>query len=241
MKTILILSQDKEMFNLVFGTFRRDGFSCALIENTGELFKKFEEAGDNRPSAVILDLDNTDDVSGWDVCKIIKKEKDTKNIPIIMVTGNYKTSTDIVFGFQHGVDDYVIKPFNPNVLLARVKAILRRSADIVVRRKAPLSSSDKKIIVDVDKRIVRLCKKKKGRCEIADGFTPKEFDLLCLFLKKQNQALSREVIAESVWGEGFFDSSRTIDKHIETLRKKLGILGTRIASVSGVGYKFREK
>jgi len=241
MKNILILSQDKEIFNLISGIFKRDGFLCVQVDGVNELFKRFENFRNNRPASFILDLDNIDDVSGWDVCKILKKEKDTKNIPVIMLTGNYKTSTDIVFGFQHGIDDYVIKPFNPNVLLARIKAILRRSVDILVPKKTSLASSDKKIIIDVEKRTVRLYKKNKNRCEITEGFTPKEFELLCLFLKKPNQALSRDMIAETVWGEGFFDSSRTIDKHIETLRRKLGVLGQRIISISGVGYKFKEK
>jgi len=239
MKNIPILSQDKEIFNIVFSTFKRDGFLCLLIESTDQLFKRFEDFKNNHPPLIILDLDNIDDVSGWDVCKILKKERDIKNIPVIMITGNYKTSTDIVFGFQHGIDDYIIKPFNPNVLLARVKAILRRSADVVVQKRTTLLSSDKKIIIDVENRIVRLHKKNKGKCEVAEDLTPKEFELLCQLLKKQDQVLSRDMISETVWGDGFFDSSRTIDKHIETLRKKLGAFGARIISVSGMGYKFK--
>lgn len=208
-------------------------------DSADELFKRTDEFKNNRPVSIILDLDITDDVSGWDVCKVLKKEKNTKNIPVVMVTGNYKTSTDIVFGFQHGIDDYVIKPFNPNVLLARIKAILRRNVYVELPKQTILSSSDKKIIIDVDKRTVRLARKSGVKGEITEGFTPKEFELLCLFLKKQNQVLSRDVIAETVWGEGFFDSSRTIDKHIENLRSRMGALGSKIISVSGVGYKFK--
>jgi two-component system alkaline phosphatase synthesis response regulator PhoP len=243
MKDILVFTQDTQVFNLVAETLKRDDFKCVLAKSASDLFRMLENSGNTLPEMVILDLDVFDDVSGWDVCKVIKKDNHTRNIPVIMITGSYKTSTDVVFGFQHGIDDYMIKPFNPNILLARIKAILRRSVTVSVPRKENLISADKRISVDMEKRLVYLSDRKKGKTtrSVADSFTPKEFDLLCLFLRKSNQVITRSVIAETVWGQGFFDTSRTIDKHIETLRRKLGVFGTRIVSVSRVGYKFIDK
>lgn len=239
MKKILIVDDDKNIRELLSETLKKDGFTVISAKDADSCFIKLEENKNTPPDLIILDL-NLPGVSGWDICKILKKEKKTQHIPVIMITGHYKSPTDTIFGFQHGVDDYVTKPFNPNVLLARVKAILRRSVNAPSESEF-LTSSDKKIIVDVNNRAVKLSsyKKTNGGCEILD-LTPKEFELLCLFLKKPNQILSRTLIAETIWQQDYFDTSRTIDKHVETLRKKLGSIGERIITVSGVGYKFVE-
>ncbi|MBI5574580.1 MAG: response regulator [Elusimicrobia bacterium] len=129
MKKILIVDDDKEIRELISETLKKEGFSSVLAKDADECFKKLKENKHSPPDLIILDL-NLPGVSGWDVCKILKKEKETQTIPVIMCTGYYKSSSEIVFGFQHGVDDYVTKPFNPNVLLARIKAILRRSANL---------------------------------------------------------------------------------------------------------------
>ena len=236
MKKILIVDDDKNIRELIAETLKKEGFSYILAKDADDCFKKLEENKNSLPDLITLDL-NLPGVSGWDVCKILKKEKEYQNIPVIMVTGHYKTSTDIVFGFQHGVDDYVTKPFNPNVLLARVKAILRRNVN-TWSELVFLTSSDNKIIVDINNRTVKLFQSKKnGGCEIAD-LTPKEFDLLCLFLRKPNQILSRDQISQIVWQQDYFDTSRTVDTHIKTLRNKLGVFGEKIITITGLGYKF---
>ncbi|MFA5779200.1 MAG: response regulator transcription factor [Elusimicrobiota bacterium] len=239
MKKFLVVDDNKEIRELIAETLKKEGFSSILAKDADDCFKKLEDSKNDLPDMILLDL-NLPGVSGWDVCKILKKEKEYRNIPVIMITGHYKTSTDIVFGFQHGADDYMTKPFNPNVLLARVKAILRRSVNAPSEQEF-LTSSDKKIIVDVNNRTVKLFQGKNadrhGGCEILD-LTPKEFDLLCLFLRKPNQILSREQISEIVWQQDYYDTSRTVDKHVETLRKKLGVFGERIITITGVGYKF---
>jgi len=239
MKKILIVDDDKEIRELIAETLKKEGFSYILAKDADDCFKKLEENKNSPPDLITLDL-NLPGVSGWDVCRILKKEKEHRNIPVIMVTGHYKSSTDIVFGFQHGVDDYVTKPFNPNVLLARIKAILRRNVNASSEQEF-LTSSDKKIIVDVNNRTVKLYQhKKNGGCEILD-LTPKEFDLLTLFLRKPNQILSREQISQIVWQQDYYDTSRTIDNHVVSLRKKLGVFGERIITVTGFGYKFTDE
>jgi len=240
MKNILVFGQEEELCSLIREPLMRENLACAFVGKTGALFKKMSSSKEEKPEAIIIDLDLSDDISGWDICKILKGEKETKRIPVIMTSGKYTTPADIVFGFRLGIDDYVIKPFNPNVFVARLKAILRRnsfSSDLQRNtRHILLATKDRSIIVDLEKRTVNLYA--DGKHGITKFFTPKEFDLLCLFIKKNNQTLSREAIGEAIWGQSFFDTSRTIDKHIEKLRRKLGKLGKNIRSVSGIGYRF---
>ncbi|MFA5780606.1 MAG: response regulator transcription factor [Elusimicrobiota bacterium] len=240
MKKILVVDDDKEIRELIAEMLKKEGFSSVLAKDADDCFKKLEDSKNDLPDMILMDL-NLPGVSGWDVCKILKKEKEYQNIPVIIITGHYKTATDTVFGFQHGVDDYVTKPFNPAVLLARIKAILRRSNNVSVSEQEMLSSSDKKIVVDVNNRTVKLFQKKNadrnGGCEILD-LTPKEFDLLCLFLRKPNRVLSKEQISQIVWQQDYFDTSRTIGNHIIVLRKKLGCFGERIVTITSFGYKF---
>ena len=240
MKNILVFSQEEELCSLIKEPLMRENLACAFVGKTGALLKKMLSFKEEKPEAIIIDLDLSEDISGWDLCKILKGERETKRIPVIMTSGKYTTPADIVFGFRLGIDDYVIKPFNPNVLVARLKAILRRNffSSNLQRdtKRMLLATKDRSIIVDLEKRTVNLYT--DGKHGTTKFFTPKEFDLLCLFIKKTNQTLSREAIGEAVWGQRFFDTSRTIDKHIEKLRKKLGKLGKNIRSVSGIGYRF---
>lgn len=244
MNNILIYTHDKEMFDLLADTLKHESFSCVLANKSDQLLKKLEKFKTVPPVIILIDLDVYDDLSGWQACKLIKKEKISNHIPVIMISGDYKTSTDIVLGFQHGIDDYIIKPFNPSVLLARIKAILRRIPPHYPSRTESnlITSFDKTIVIDVKKRLVYLRRRREKKPgSVKEDFTPKEFELLCLLLKNPERALSRVYIAESVWGKDYYDASRTIDKHVETLRKKLGVFGKKIVSVSGVGYKFQGK
>jgi len=236
MKRILIVDDEKEIRDLIAETLKKDGIASIQARDADECLSKIQQNRDALPDLIVLDL-NLPGISGWDVCRILKKEEETRMIPIVMVTGHFKTSSDTVFGFEHGIDDYILKPFNPDILLARIKAILRRTSSVPAEEKY-LSSPDKKIFVDVSSRTVKLTQKKKCNGGETPDLTPKEFELLCLFLKKPEQLLTRSAITGVVWQQEYYDTSRTVDKHIETLRKKLGSFGERIITMNGAGYKF---
>lgn len=174
---------------------------------------------------IILDvmMPGTD---GWTVCKEIRK---TSQVPIIMLTARGE-EYDKLFGFELGVDDYLVKPFSPKELLARMKVILRRrSQDLstlqgnVVKLEGLLIELDSRNVF-VDGRLVNL--------------TPKEFELLKFFIRHQKKVFSREQLLNSVWGYDFAGDDRTVDTHIKMLRESLGNYRKYIVTVWGTGYKF---
>ena len=245
MYRVLIVEDSEDIRELLRVAFSNAGFWCVMAEDAKECYEKLKVSRQELPDIIILDI-NLPDVSGWDICKRLKNEKATKNIPVVMITGEYKTSLDVIHGFQHGVDDFVTKPFNVQILVARAQAILRRTTGygfVKSGSKGSLAISDdviyssgKKIAVDIAKRTVSV-KNGSGSYKMVD-VTPKEYELLCLFLRKPNQVLSKKLLYETVWKEEYNEQSRTLEKHIETLRNKLGKLSESIVTVQGIGYEF---
>lgn len=161
---------------------------------------------------------------GYQACKEIKASKD---VPFIMLSARGE-EYDKLIGFDLGIDDYVTKPFSPKELVARVKAVIKRSTGEESTYKfGSLLIDDKAHDVLVDNDKVYL--------------TPKEYDLLKYFVSNKNIALSREQLLTNVWGYDFYGDDRTIDTHVKTLRKNLGKCGDFIKTVRGVGYKFEYK
>lgn len=158
---------------------------------------------------------------GYQACKEIKAMKD---IPFIMLSARSE-EYDKLIGFDLGIDDYVTKPFSPKELMARVKAVLKRTT-----QESDLYQLETLVIDD------------KAHEVIIDGeniyLTPKEYDLLKYFVSNKNIALSREQLLTNVWGYDFYGDDRTIDTHVKTLRKNLGKYGDYIKTVRGIGYKF---
>ena len=161
-------------------------------------------------------------MDGWQVCKEIREYS---KVPIIMLTAK-SDEQDELLGFKLGVDEYVSKPFSPKILVARVEAILRRSAQ-----------KGQEEVLECDGLVLN----KSAHQVLADG-TPvelsyKEFELLEFFLENQGIALSREKILNSVWNYDYFGDARTIDTHVKKLRSKLGAKGDLIKTIWGMGYK----
>jgi len=171
---------------------------------------------------VILDV-MLPEYDGWTVCKRIRRDS---YVPIIMLTARGEEE-DKLFGFDLGVDDYVTKPFSVKELVARVKALLKRSNHQLLTE--VIEVGDLKI-------------DKKMHQAFLDGkpidLTPKEYDLLLVFLHNQNQALTREIILDNVWGYDYYGDLRTVDTHVKRLRKKLKRMGKQIITVRGLGYRF---
>lgn len=190
------------------------GFSCAK-----EFYKKLEEV---IPDLCLLDIMLPDE-SGNEIVRRLRRDFETKKIPVIMVTA--KTSElDLVKGIEDGADDYIKKPFSVMELISRVKALLRRTKTEEVKELQldTLVVNNEKHEVSIDGRPIEL--------------TYKEYELLSLFILNKGIVLNRDTIMDQVWGTDYEGETRTIDMHVKTLRQKLGEYGSRIKTIRNVGY-----
>ncbi|MCR5009771.1 MAG: response regulator transcription factor [Clostridia bacterium] len=167
-------------------------------------------------------------LDGYSACKEIKKQKD---IPIIMLSARGE-EYDKLFGFELGIDDYVVKPFSPKELMARVAAVLARKNRGADAAKQTLLVSDG-LEVNTDSRTVSVDGEKVD-C------TLKEYEILAYLMRNKNIALSRDRMLQDIWGYDFFGDDRTIDTHIKNLRGRLGKYRDKITTVRGIGYKFED-
>ena len=197
-----------------------------------------DEAGDgmeaiNKCKATDYDLIIMDimmpKLDGYSAVKEIKK---VKNIPVIMLSARAE-EYDKLFGFEIGVDDYVVKPFSPKELMARVNAVITRSKSNGVSNVPQEKYVYEGLEIDMLGRNVYVDGEKKD-------LTPKEYELLQYFVLNKNIALSREKILNEVWGYDFFGEDRTVDTHVKMLRNNLGQYRDKIVTVRGMGYKFEE-
>ena len=163
----------------------------------------------------------------------IKEIRKTKNIPVLMLSARGE-EYDKLFGFEIGIDDYVVKPFSPKEVMARVAAITSRAKKVSdVKETAEEKYVYEGLEIDMLGRVVTVDGKKKE-------LTPKEYDLLVYLVKNKNIALSREKILNEVWGYDFFGEDRTVDTHVKMLRNSIGKYRDKITTVRGMGYKFEE-
>lgn len=163
----------------------------------------------------------------------IKEIRKTKNIPVLMLSARGE-EYDKLFGFEIGIDDYVVKPFSPKEVMARIAAITAR---INNSKDESDLESEKYVFEDLEINML-------GRVVTVEGkkvdLTPKEYDLLVYFVKNKNIALSREKILNEVWGYDFFGEDRTVDTHVKMLRNSIGKYRDKITTIRGMGYKFEE-
>ena len=164
-------------------------------------------------------------LDGFSTCKEIKKYK---TIPVIMLSARGE-EYDKLFGFELGIDDYVVKPFSPKELMARIKAVLKRNN--VSESTVPEKLVFEGLEIDIAGREVYVDGEKAS-------MTPKEYDLLFYLVKNKNLALTRDKLLEEVWGYDFFGDDRTVDTHIKMLRNSLGQYRKFIVTLRGMGYKF---
>lgn len=219
---IFYVEDDQEIKNLILFTLKASGFECKGFSSADDFFA---ELPNGLPDLVMLDimLPGEDGIS---ILKKLKSSETTKKIPVIMCTakgGEY----DKVNALELGADDYLAKPFGMMEMIARIKALLRRSNGLQ-ESKAVLVNNG--IRMDDDKHVVFVE-------EEAVQLTLKEYELLHLFLKRPNIVFSREQLFDHIWGMDFYNETRTVDVHVGTLRTKLGRQGNLIQTVRGVGYK----
>jgi len=222
---ILVVDDETDIRSLVVLHLEREGFRCRTASNGPDAVR---EATVRPPALIVLDL-MLPGFDGLEVCRRLRADAATSRVPVVMLTAKAE-EVDRVVGLEVGADDYVVKPFSPKELVARVRAVLRRASPtagaVPVLSAGPLTLDVARHAVTLDGRPV--------------GLTPKEFDLLHVLLEAAGRVLSREHLLSRVWGYARADEieSRTVDVHVRRLRAKLGEVGSRIATVKSVGYRF---
>ena len=217
---VLVIEDEQEIRELLRYNLERAGFRVALAE-TGEA--GLERAFAARPDAVVLDL-MLPGLNGLDVLRELREEPNTKELPVLVLTAR-GTEMDKLLGFERGADDYVVKPFSPREIVARLQALLRRARP---EREGALEVGP--LSIDAASREVRI----DGR---AVSLTPREFDLVAFMARRPGRVYSREELLRKVWGYDYMGETRTVDVHVRRLRAKFGAMHRVIETVTGAGYK----
>ena len=228
-KRILVVEDDRDINELISYNLSRDGYDVLSLLDGSQVI---DIALTRKPSLIVLDL-MIPEIDGLELCRLLKADPQTARIPIIMLTAKGEES-DVLVGLQMGADDYMTKPFSPKVLLARIKAILRRSIDAVLKADTPQQVREyAELTLDLLKHQVTV----KG---VEVKLTAIEFDILEFLSRHPGRVFSREQILDGVWKEGKFIVDRAVDVHIRGLRKKLAKADYLIETIRGVGYRFKE-
>ena len=225
-KNILVVEDDSGIKELISFNLSNQGHQV-FEANNGEL--GIEKARKKLPDLILLDL-MLPGIHGLDVCRIIKADQETKDIPIIMVTAMGQEE-DIVKGLETGADDYITKPFSIKVLLARVSAVLRRSFEEYDQ------DSDKSLLINGISIKPRL-REVRVEDKVIDNLTFSEFQILYLLAGHPGWVFTRYQIIDKIRGDNYPVTDRSVDFQIVGLRKKLGDAGKLIRTVRGVGYRF---
>jgi len=221
---IAIIDDEPDIRELVAIHLKKAGFRTVLFPDARRFF---DWQKNNLPNLIVLDL-MLPDMDGTEVCKIIKNDERLAHIPVIMLTAR-TDEIDKVLGLEIGADDYVTKPFSPKELVARVKAVLRRTETTAPEKTVVnfegLSIDFDKYEISIDGKPVNL--------------TPTEFHILKILTRKPGYVFNRDRILQELWGEDKIVIARTIDVHIKNLRDKLGKYGQCIQNLRGVGYRIQ--
>lgn len=222
-KKILIVDDDERIRDMIGEYISIEDYESDEASDGIEALKLLEK---NEYGIVILDI-MMPGMDGWTACKEIRKRW---NVPIVMLSARGE-EYDKLFGFELGVDDYIVKPFSPKELLARIKAIIRRYEKSNESREKSSKFIYEDLSVNFDSRDVFV------KDELI-SLTPKEYELLSYFVNNPNRVFSREQLLDSVWGYDFFGDDRTVDTHVKMLRESLKEYRKLIVTVWGTGYKF---
>jgi two-component system alkaline phosphatase synthesis response regulator PhoP len=222
-RPILIVEDDPDISESLKYNFEREGLPV-VTALTGEAGLSAALNEREAPSLIILDL-MLPGMSGTELCRRLRREPATRRTPIIMLTARSGES-DRVAGLDLGADDYITKPFSVRELLARVRAVMRRSDETSGK-----TYEDDHLLIDFDDiRVV--CRGQKVK------LTNKEFNLLSVLARSADRVITRQQLLDNVWGYSYYGDARTLDVHIRRLRQKLGECGACIETVVGVGYRF---
>jgi DNA-binding response OmpR family regulator len=218
-QTILVVEDEQAIASFVAAYLKKDGFAVRMTASGKEALNLVAAEA---PALVVLDL-MLPDLDGMEVCRRIRE---SSTLPVLMLTAR-DDDLDKIAGLEVGADDYLTKPFNPRELVARVRAILRRSTERTRPEAGVLRHGE--LVLDAGRRECHV-----GETEIR--LAPKEFDLLWELLDHRGFVLTRDQLLERVWGYTFAGDTRTVDVHVRQLRRKLGD-ASPVVTVWGIGYK----
>ena len=220
-------------------------FNDFLVDEAEDGLDAIEKVKVNDYDIIVMDI-MMPKLDGYSACKEIRA---IKNVPVILLSAR-SAEYDKLYGFELGIDDYVVKPFSPKELMARINAVITRHRAFMGQHQAhqpeaPVQPAETVAAPSKEKTIYTIegiTLDKTGRSLAIDGekieLTPKEYDLLCYLIEHNGEALSREQLLEDIWGYDFYGDDRTIDTHIKNLRNHLGPYRDYIVTLRGVGYKF---
>ena len=222
-RTILVVEDDKSLLPMITYNIEKNGFLVKSATNGEDALLLIKE---EIPSLAIFDW-MIPEPNGLELCKILRRKQETSNLPIIMLTAR-EEEEDRIRGLEYGADDYISKPFSPAELIARIKALIRRSTST---QNNILEFEDIKIF-DNEHKVFR------GKTRVHLG--PTEYNLLKHLMENPCRVFSREQLLDSVWGHGIYVERRTVDTHIRRLRKSLNIEGKKnfIRTIRSSGYSF---
>lgn len=220
---ILIIEDDPDIAESLRYNLEREGLQ-AVVAETGEKGLRLALNAQTPPTLIVLDL-MLPGMSGTELCRRLRREPETKKTPIIILTAK-ASEADKIAGLEFGADDYMTKPFSVKELLARIRAVLRRTKEDKATR-----YEDGKLSIDYEEMRVSCC---GGAIKL----TRKEFALLENLAKSSNRVATRQQLLDNVWGYSYYGDSRTLDVHIRRLRQKLGECASSIETVVGIGYRF---
>ena len=224
---ILIVDDDEHIAELVSLYLLRDGYETKEVYNGKEVIKAYNEF---KPQLVLLDI-MLPGMDGYEVCKELRK---ITNVPVIMLTAKGDTF-DKVLGLELGADDYIVKPFEPKEMIARVKAVLRRYENKGDIEQAGNVLTFPNLEINMDNYTITY----RGN-ELS--FPPKEFELLYFLGKRPNQVFTRDQLLDKIWGYEYIGDTRTVDVHVKRIREKFESDETwSVKTVWGIGYKFEVK
>jgi len=224
---ILIIDDELHIIELLKYNLETNGYKVFYALDGKEGLKL---ASEKKPDLILLDV-MLPEMDGFDVCKEIKKNEDTSNIPIIMLTAKSE-EFDKILGLELGADDYITKPFSIRELLARVKAVLRRN-----------NKQEKSNVVYIHDLKLDFDKREVLKNGVKIDLTLKEFELLKLLVLNKGKVLTRDFLLDKVWGYEYYGETRTVDVHVRHLRQKIEDDDRNpkyIETVRGIGYKFKE-
>jgi two-component system, OmpR family, alkaline phosphatase synthesis response regulator PhoP len=227
LETILLVDDERNILDLARMYLVRDGFNIDISTNGLDALEKIRK---DQPSLVVLDL-MLPGMDGLEICRTLRGENN--QVPIILLTARDE-DVDKILGLELGADDYMTKPFNPRELSARVKAILRRSEQIVSEKAESESICVQDIVIDLRKREVR---NSEGKLITLRRH---EFELLKVLADQKGYVLTRDQLLNQAWGFDFAGQTRTVDVHIAQLRNKLSSTKVLIETITGIGYKLVE-
>ena len=230
-KKILVVDDDKNICELLNLYLKKEGYEVVFAYDGSEAVTV---AKAENPNLILLDV-MMPVINGWEACKLIRQ---FSNVPIIMLTA-LDTTENKVQGLNIGADDYIVKPFEPVEVIARINAHLRRE-----ETKASEEDSAEQVEITVDNISINLDKYEvKLDGELIIDLKPKEVQLLYFFLTNRNQVFSREQLLDKVWGYEYYGGTRTVDVHIKSVREKLSSPNNKweIKTIWNVGYKFEVK